>query len=239
MKYIYGPVHSRRLGFSLGVSLIAYKICSFDCVYCQLGGTTEKTTIRKEYSPCKDILGELNSWLKNNQAEAGKLDYITLAGSGEPTLNSCIGQFILEAKKLVSTPIAVITNSSLLIDPVLRKELKAADLIVPSLDAVDPRIFQAIDRPAVNIDPERIIDSMVSLKKEFSGKIWLEVMLVKGINDDLRHIRKIKEAVERIRPDKVQLNSPVRSASGGNILAVPKAKLEKIRKIIGDTCEIL
>jgi len=238
MKYIYGPVKSRRIGFSLGLSLTPYKICNFDCVYCQLGKTTEKTSQRKEYVKIQDILEELRLWLVNNPEETKSLDYITLSGAGEPTLNIKIADLIREIKKLTNIPVAVITNSSLLPDAAMRRELLAADLIVPSLDSVNPKAFAEIDCPAAGINVEDVINGLIALRKEFRGKIWLEVMLVKGLNDDIRQIKKLKEVIDRINPDKIQINSPVRTARP-NILSVDKGKLNKIKEILGDKAEII
>lgn len=239
MKYIYGPVKSRRLGLSLGVTLTPYKICSFDCVYCQLGRTQELTQQRKEYLKVEDIINELKLWLVNNPREAQNLNYITISGSGEPTLNIKIGEVITEIKKLTYVPIAVITNASLLDKIDIRQALSAADLIVPSLDAVTIEILRKTDRPQEDIKLENIINGLIALRKEFGGKIWLEVMLLKGINDSLAHIRKLKEVIDRINPHKIQLNSPVRTTAEPNILAVGKNKLEKIKAILGDKCEII
>jgi len=239
MKYIYGPVSSRRLGMSLGITLTPYKICSFDCVYCQLGPTKDKTKERKEYIAIDEILSDLKLWVEKNNLEAKIINYITLSGSGEPTLNLKIGQLISQIKKISDIPIAVITNSSLLSSSLVRQELMAADLIVPSLDAVTPQIFAKVDRPHPEIKMDEIITGLVSLRKEFKGKIWLEAMLAKGINDDLRQIKKLKEVIERINPDKIQLNSPVRTTAEPNIVPVEKSKLAKIKEILGDKCEII
>jgi wyosine [tRNA(Phe)-imidazoG37] synthetase (radical SAM superfamily) len=238
MRYLYGPVNSRRLGSSLGMSLTCGKECNFDCVYCQLGRTREKINTRAEYVKIEEVLAELKLWLQNNYPSI-KINYITLAGSGEPTLNTGIGRIIQEIKKITPIGLALITNSSFLGDAAVRHTLLAADLIVPSLDTVNPRVFDKINQPAWGINLEYIIQGLVDLRKEFRGKIWLEVMLVKGFNDDLRHIRKLKDAIEKIRPDKVQLNSPVRSSSDTNVFAVNKNKLEKIKNILGANCEII
>ena len=239
MKYIYGPVKSRRLGLSLGISLTPYKICDFDCIYCQLGRTNRLSVTRKEYVDTQDILNELRLWLQNNIQEAKNLDYITISGSGEPTLSAKIGDVISEIKKIVTHPVAVITNASLLNDIEVRQALMSADLIVPSLDTVIPEIFSQINRPHLEIKIDEIISGLVSLKKEFRGRIWLEVMIVKGINDDLVQIRKLKEVVDKINPDKVQINSPVRTTAEENILPADKRKLDKIKEILGDKCEII
>lgn len=239
MRYIYGPVKSRRLGLSLGISLTPYKICSFNCVYCQLGKSIGTTSERREYIPIQEIINELKLWLQNNSQEAKALNYITLSGSGEPTLNIKIGEFIAEIKKITSVPVAVITNASLVNVAEVRYALLEADLIVPSLDAATPEIFEKVDRPVKDIKVEDIINGLKELKKEFKGKIWLEVMIVKGINDDLAHIRKLRDIIDKINPDKIQLNSPVRSTAEENILAVDKKRLEKFKEILGDKCEII
>jgi len=239
MKYIYGPVKSRRLGLSLGISLTPYKICDFDCIYCQLGRTNRLSVTRKEYVDTQDILNELRLWLQNNIQEAKNLDYITISGSGEPTLSAKIGDVISEIKKIATCPVAVITNTSLLNGIEVRQALMSADLIVPSLDTVIPEIFSQINRPHLEIKIDEIISGLVSLKKEFRGRIWLEVMIVKGINDDLVQIRKLKEVVDKINPDKVQINSPVRATAEENVLPADKRKLDKIKEILGDKCEII
>lgn len=239
MKYIYGPVNSRRLGLSLGISLTPYKICSFDCIYCQLGQTTHKTSQRREYIHIADILSEFKLWLANNSSKIKKLNYITFSGAGEPTSNIKIGRLIREIKRITNVPIAVLTNSSHLNDPLVRRSLVDADLIVPSLDAVTQSIFEKIDLPAKGIKIEDIINGLINLRKEFSGKIWIEIMLIKGVNDDLRHIKKLKGVIDRIHPDKIQLNSPVRSLPHQNVSAIDKRKLKRIRQILGNRAKIV
>ena len=194
---------------------------------------------RKEYAGVDEIILELESWLQNNPQEAKELRFVTLSGFGEPTLNTCIGELISRLRKVTVANIAVITNSTLLGDPSVRKSILGADLIVPSLDAVDPEIFKQIDRPCAGIKLDEIINGLVALRKEFRGKIWLEVMLVSGVNDDIRHIEELNKSIQRINPDKIQLNSPVRSTAEKNVLPVEKAKLEKIKNILGDKAEII
>jgi wyosine [tRNA(Phe)-imidazoG37] synthetase (radical SAM superfamily) len=239
MKYIYGPINSRRLGLSLGLSLTPHKVCDFDCVYCQLGKTSRKSTERKEYFKISEILSEVNSWIANNPEQAKQLGFITISGAGEPALNSGLGELIDSLKKTIAVPVAVITNSSLLPDQAVRREMINADLIVPSLDAVTEEAFQKIDRPCPGIKPEEIIEGLVSLRKEFKGKIWLEVMLVKGFNDNIAHTRRLKNAIERINPDRVQLNSPVRYTAEEGIEALDAKHLEKIKELLGDKAEII
>ena len=239
MKYIYGPIKSRRLGLSLGLSLSLDKICDLDCIYCQWGSVGKTVFERKEYAKADEIILELKSWMQNNPQAAQELKFITLSGLGEPTLNTCIGKLIDQVKNITGSKIAVITNSTLFGDPAVRQGLLKADLIVPSLDAVDPEIFKKIGRPHTGIKLNEIIEGLVALRKEFHGQIWLEVMLVSGMNDDLGHIEELKKVIWRINPDKIQLNSPVRSTAEKNVFAVEKAKLEKIREILGDKAEII
>lgn len=239
MKYIYGPVQSRRLGLSLGLSLTPYKLCSFDCVYCQLGRTTRNTAERTECVPIAEIIAELKLWLENNPAQAKALNYITFSGFGEPTLNSKMGELIVEVKKITPAAVAVITNAAYLNDPQVRLELSWADLIVPSLNAASQKAFEKIDRPGAGIKIEDIIEGLVALRKEFSRQIWLEVMLVRGINDGLAEARKLKQAIERINPNKVQLNSPVRGTAEAGVLPADKKRLEQVKEILGPRCEIV
>jgi len=239
MKYIFGPLRSRRLGNSLGINLTPYKTCTFDCVYCQLGRTTVKTEERKEYIPQEEIINELKLWLSNNAEEAKSLDFITLSGSGEPTLNLKLSQLIAQIKSLTSVPVAIITNASLLRMPALRRECLSADAILPSLDAVVQGAFTKINRPQEGMNVEDVIKGLIELRREFKGKIWLEVMLVRGINDDLRYIKKLKEAADKINPDKIHLNSPVRTTAEPDISPVDQKKLKKIKEILGEKAEII
>lgn len=238
MRYIYGPVKSRRLGLSLGVSLTPYKICTFDCIYCQLGSVTESAAERIECVPAQDILGELKAWMENNPAQASELDYITLSGAGEPTLNKGMGRLIEGIHKLSSSSVAVITNASLLSLPEVRRELSAAELVVPSLDAVTAQAFNKINRPAEGIKIEDIINGLIAFRGEFKGRIWLEVMLVKGINDGLDAAARLKDIIDRIKPDKIHINSPVRFTAENNIAPVDDKRLREIKGILGDKCEI-
>jgi wyosine [tRNA(Phe)-imidazoG37] synthetase (radical SAM superfamily) len=239
MKYIYGPIKSRRLGLSLGLSLSLDKICDLDCIYCQWGSVGKTVLERKEYVKADEIILELKSWMQKNPKAAQELKFVTLSGLGEPTLNTCIGELIDQVKNITGLKIAVITNSTLLGDPVVRRELLKADLIVPSLDAVDSEIFKQIDRPHAGIKLNEVIEGLVALRKEFHGQIWLEVMFVSGINDGFAHIEELKKVIWRINPDKIQINSPVRTTAEKNVNSVDKDKLKKIKEILGDKAEII
>ena len=230
--HIYGPVPSRRLGFSLGIDIIPFKTCTLDCIYCQLGPTIQKTIRRREFFSPSEILSQINKKLSSGQ----KIDYITFSGSGEPTLNLILGQLIREIKKITSVPVAFLTNSTLLSRKNLRKVLIAADLVVPSLDAATQDIFHKINRPYKSLKIKEIINGLSQFRQEFKGSIWLEVMLAKGVNDSLPHIKKLKKAISKIKPDKIQLNRPPaeRFARPLNI-----KELKKIKNLLEKNCEII
>lgn len=239
MKYIYGPVPSRRLGLSLGISLTPPKTCNFDCVYCQLGPTQQTTVERREYVKIQDVIQELSDWLRNNPQSAAQLKFVTLSGHGEPTLNTGAGEFIAWVKANTALSVCVITNGATMADPAARAAMLGADLVVPSLDAATESVFKAVDRPHEGIMIDDVIAGLVEFRKAYRGKIWLEVMLVKGVNDDYGHIRKLAEAAELIRPDKIQLNSPVRSTTEPDAVPVDEKRLQKIREMFGERCEIV
>ncbi len=236
MSYFYGPVSSRRLGFSLGVDLFPKKTCSFNCIYCQLGKTSKKTLRRLSFANLYKLRKELREILRKKP----KIDYITISGSGEPTLHKNLDKIISLIKKETKNnyPICVITNSSLLYRKDVRKELRKADLLIPSLDSASPQLFKKINRPHSKISLSKIIKGLISLRKEFKGKIWLEIMLVKGLNDTLGEAKKIKKVVEKIAPDKIHLNLPTRPTP--TKIPIPNyKKLGKIKKILGKKASIV
>ncbi len=205
-KYIFGPVPSRRLGRSLGIDLVPYKTCSFDCVYCQLGRTTAKTLERKAYFPLDEIIGEVDRKLKENCA----FDYITLSGSGEPTLHSRIGELIEAIKKRTGKPLAVITNGSLLWDEDVRSALMPADVVAPSLDAGTQEYFEMVNRPCPDLRLDKVVDGLEAFSRKFKGKMWLEVFLLGGIFDPRSRAKEIAELTRRINPTLIQLNTVAR-----------------------------
>ncbi|UCD84805.1 MAG: radical SAM protein [Deltaproteobacteria bacterium] len=235
MKYIFGPVPSRRLGNSLGVDLIPFKTCSFDCIYCQLGKTNNKTISRKEYIPVNTIISELKKVLTSVKP----IDYLTISGSGEPTLNSRIGKIIREIKKITALPVAVLTNSSLLSQENVREKLKKADLLIPSLDSAIQSTFEQINRPFKGLRIEQIINGIKLFSKDFQGNMFLEIMLVKGINDSTAEIKRLAEAVREINPDKVQLNTIVRPPAERTAKPLTETELNSIKDLIGERVEIV
>lgn len=235
IKYVYGPVPSRRLGLSLGIDLTPHKVCDFDCVYCQCGKTTRNTIQRRPYIPARAILSQVRNAIRDR----GRVDFLTFSGSGEPTLNSGIGYLINEIKKFTGIPVCVITNGSLLFKPEVRRAIRKADVVMPTLCAASQEVLTRVNRPHPSLKVGKIIQGLAAFRKEFAGQIWLEVMLVRGLNDSLREIRELKQALRRIRPDKVQLNTVVRPPSDRAARPVPRPALRKICKILGPNCEIV
>jgi len=233
--YLYGPVPSRRLGRSLGVDIVPYKVCSYDCIYCQLGRTTKLTSTPERFVSAEDVVRDIEQWLEQN----GTADYITFAGSGEPTLNSELGEMIRATKGLTDIPLAVITNGSLLNDPKIREAVLMADVILPSLDAGTEYTFRIINRPAPGVRFEQVIEGLMRTSVEFSGPIWLEVMLVEGVNDSDDEIYAIREIVRHIWPDKLQINTVERPSRSGNASRVSKERLIEVCEIMGEDAEII
>jgi len=203
VKYLFGPVNSRRLGISLGIDLVNHKTCTLDCIYCECGATTELTSEIREYVPTSEVIRELDEYLLTEP----ELDVLTFSGSGEPTLHSGIGEVITHLKKnYPKYKIAVLTNGTLLWKKEVRIALLHADVVVPSLDAVSFEVFERVMRPVEGITPERVVQGLAAFRKEFSGNIIMEIFLVPGINDTPDELKKLKEACENIGPDLVQLN---------------------------------
>ena len=203
--YVYGPVPSRRLGRSLGVSPIPPKTCSYTCVYCQLGRTTDLQIKRESYFPKEDILADIIS-----SAPEGKADYVTFVGDGEPTLNKDLGWLIQRTRDRLHLPVAVITNGSLLSRKDVREDLGMADVIIPTLDAGNEMTFRAVNRPHRNISFDSMLRGQIDFRREYSGQVWIEVMLVKGLNDTEEELQSIKHAIDMIEPDRVYVLTPIR-----------------------------
>ncbi|NIM02988.1 radical SAM protein [bacterium] len=234
-RYIYGPVPSWRLGRSLGVDIVPFKTCSFNCIYCETGRTTNLTLERKEYVPKASVIEELRTFLSKRK----NIDYITFSGSGEPTLNSRIGEMIREVKKLTNIPVAIVTNSSLLNKEKVRGELREADVVLPSLDVVSQSLFESLNRPHPSLKIEEIIEGLIEFRKEFKNKIWLEVLLVKGINDNPEEIHKLAEVIKKIKPDKVQLNTVLRPPVEEEVFALNQKELSSIQKQLPGKVEVV
>lgn len=219
----------------MGVDMVPYKTCSLDCPYCQLGRTTRTSIERCPYGSADAMIAELSHVLEENQ----KIDYITLSGSGEPTLSSHLGTVISRIKELTVIPVAVLTNGTLLHQEAVRDELSLADVVVPSLDAVSEAVFRAVNQPHPLLTASQMLSGLEQFRKVYTGQLWLEIMLVKGINDGRDELERISEVVSSLAFDKVQLNTPVRPAADRTVKPLTAAELERIRDHMGSRCEVI
>ena len=235
MKYIYGPVPSRRLGFSLGIDLVPYKTCSLDCIYCQLGRTTQKSVERKIYTQKDNVCGEVQEALNKTQ----RIDYITFSGSGEPTLNSEIGAVIREIKKITTLPVAVLTNGTLLFREDVQKDLVEADVVCPSLDAASQMMFEKINRPHPVLHADSIINGLERFRELYKGQIWIEVMLIKNYNDNTEELSRIKNSLSRIQPDRVYLNTVIRPPSEIYAKPLSSDEMMTVKNFFDNHCEVI
>jgi len=232
-RFVYGPVASRRLGFSLGVDIIPFKTCTLDCLYCQLGSTGRTTIRRRSWFPPREILAQVRAALASGQ----RIDVITFSGSGEPTLNRDLGRIIRAIKRMTRVPVAVLTNGTLLTRRDVRRDLAAADIVIPSLDAVPAGLFRRVNRPHPSLLSAKIVDGLARFRDEYRGEIRLEIMLVRGVNDSPDHIEALKAAVARIRPDRIELNTVVRPPADRRAAPLGPADLEKVRAALGPRAE--
>jgi wyosine [tRNA(Phe)-imidazoG37] synthetase (radical SAM superfamily) len=229
-SHLFGPVHSRRLGRSLGIDLVPVKTCSFDCVYCECGHTTRETIERQEFFPIQDVLKELQHYLSSSP----ELDFITFSGSGEPTLSNSIGGVIRFLKQFFpGYRVAVLTNGSLLWRPEVRGDLLPADVVLPTLSSVFDDTFRKIQRPAPGIQVAQILEGLERFREEYPGEIWLEVFIIPGINTSPGELNGLRTAIERIAPDKVQLNTLDRPGTEDWVRPASPEELEQIRETLG------
>ncbi len=232
---IFGPVSSRRLGRSLGVDIIPRKLCTLDCVYCEVGRTDRRGFARKEYVPADLILRELKEALILHT----DLSCVTYSGSGEPTLHSRLGDLLRTTHTLTPLPVAVLTNGTLLWKEEVRNELLHADIVCPSLNAVSEDIFRRINRPHPRLNAPLVLDGLAAFREVFHGKYFLEILFVRGLNDSDDEVEALREACERIRPDRIDINTVVRPPAETWAHPVAYDRLMEIRNILGPTAEIL
>jgi wyosine [tRNA(Phe)-imidazoG37] synthetase (radical SAM superfamily) len=233
--HVYGPVPSRRLGRSLGLDLVPFKTCPYDCIYCQLGPTTHLTLERADYVPAEILVAECRDALKTTS----KPDYICLAGSGEPTLNSAVGEVIRGIKKAAEIPVAVLTNGALLWHTEVQEALLAADLVMPSLDAGDAAMFQRINRPHPELAYARMVEGLAAFTRRFAGDVWLEVLLVAGMNGVPGEVAKIAAQVDRIQPARVQLNTVCRPPAEADARPLPGDALGRLADSLAVPVDII
>lgn len=230
MQYntLFGPVPSRRLGISLGIDLVPMKTCTLNCIYCECGKTSHLTLERKEYVSFETVKKELTHYL----AHHARPNYITFSGSGEPTLNSKIGDVIRFLKDRVpDVPVAVLTNSTLFSQKQVRSDIKNAVVVIPSLDAATEKIFNKINRPSPHLNVDTIVDGLIRFRKEYNGKIWLEVFIVPGINDTIAELNALKLVIGKIKPDQVHLNTLDRPGSVSTLRAATREELERVLNV--------
>ncbi len=234
-NHLFGPVPSRRLGRSLGIDLTPFKTCCFDCIFCQLGRTTDKTVLRREYVPVDDVIAELDAWL----AAGNTADYVTLSGSGEPTLNSEFGRIIRHLRERTTIPVALLTNGSLLGYPQVQAEAAQANVVKVSLGAWNDTSLQHVNRPHRSITFDTLYDGILQFRKMFAGELWVEVFLVWGTNTAISDIRKIAERVHALNPTRVQLNTAVRPPCEDYAYTVPRHRMEDLAKLFKPAAEIM
>ena len=236
MSVIFGPVPSRRLGYSLGVDLVPAdcKTCTLDCYYCQVGHTKRKVIERAEYISTGQVLKEIDAKLP-----VQNIHFITFSGSGEPTLHKDHGRIIDRIRQKAATPVAVITNGTLMDRADVRRDLAKADLVVPSLDAVSPEVFARLNRPHPSLDVGKIIEGLEKFRQEFDQQLWLEVMMVRGFNDHPSEIMKFKQAIDRINPDRVHLNTVTRPPVEKDAEPLQPEEMDRIAAMFGSKATVI
>jgi wyosine [tRNA(Phe)-imidazoG37] synthetase (radical SAM superfamily) len=234
MPYVFGPVPSRRLGLSLGVDLIPPKTCTFDCLYCQVGRTTAVSLIPEEHVPVAAVVEELKRKLLDRRP-----DVVTLAGSGEPCLHSGFGRIISAAKDMADIPVALLTNGSLFWKGEVRKRALGADIIMPTLTSARETTFRTIHRPHPELSLDRIVSGLRLLRREYKGRIFLEIVFLAGINDTDEEVSALKGLVAGISPEKIQLNTVVRPPADAGARPLDRKRLEDIKVFLGGKAEIV
>jgi wyosine [tRNA(Phe)-imidazoG37] synthetase (radical SAM superfamily) len=237
MNHVFGPVPSRRLGWSLGIDPIPLKTCNWNCVYCQLGRTAPLTGARGNYAPAGQIVKEVQGALEVQRPR--NVDWITFVGSGEPTLHARLGWMIRQVKALTSTPVAVITNGSLLYRPEVREELSAADAVLPALDAGTDSLFRAINRPHPAFTFDQLVEGLKEFRRYYRGKLWVEIMLVKALNDSEASLSDLATVLSRIVPDEVHISLPLRPPAETWVQPAGTDRTRRARSILGEVARVL
>jgi len=232
--YAYGPVPSRRLGRSLGVSPIPHKTCSYNCIYCQLGQTGKLQVKRESFYPKEDILSDIEKVMN-----PANVDYITFVGDGEPTLCNDLGWLIKSCKNKWQIPVAVITNGSLFFMEDVRQDLKSSDVVLPTLDAGSEEVYRTLNRPHGSIGFEEMLQGQVDFRKEYPGKIWLEVMLVKDVNDSDESLLEIKDAIEQVKPDRIYISVPIRPPAKPGVRPPEPGRIIRAHEILNATLDLI
>jgi wyosine [tRNA(Phe)-imidazoG37] synthetase (radical SAM superfamily) len=235
VSHVFGPVPSRRLGLSLGIDPLEPKTCTMDCVYCELGPTSQRTVCRTSGVTVGAVLAEVAARLP----DCPGLRFLTISGSGEPTLYAHLGPLIEGLRGLSALPVAVLTNGSLMTDPQVCAALALADVVAPSLDAVSPGVFRLVNRPHPSLDPGAIAEAIARFSSRFGGELWLETLFVQGLNDDPGEIALLASAVRMIGPDRVHVNTVVRPPADPSAAAVPPERLKEIAALLSPLAEVI
>ena len=234
-RYLFGPVPSRRLGRSLGVDLVPVKTCTFNCPFCEVGLTTAHTVERREYVPVDDVLAEFDDWL----AAGGEADIITVAGSGEPTLHSRFGDILAGIAARCDIPTALLTNSSLMHLSEVRAGAANASIVKVSLSAWDQASFARINHAHPSLVFESMVEGLRGLRRDYGGRIWMEVFLMAGVNDTPEQVQRIAKVAQDIRPDRIQLNTVVRPPADGEAGAVTPEALQELAGLFEPRAELI
>ncbi len=237
MKTVFGPVPSRRLGQSLGIDPVPFKTCNWNCVYCQLGRTVQFTLERREYVARTEILEQVQIILAEHPRSA--VDWITFVGSGETTLHSELGWLINAVKQETDLPVAVITNGTLLHLPEVRRELNAADAVMPSLDAASEQLYRKINRPHPSLTLEKLMSGLRDFRAEYQGQLWVEVMLIKGQNDGVAELQALSTALEQIQADEIHLLLPTRPPAEPWVEPPDESNLQRALLILGQRARLI
>jgi wyosine [tRNA(Phe)-imidazoG37] synthetase (radical SAM superfamily) len=237
MNLVFGPVPSRRLGQSLGIDTIPLKTCNWNCVYCQLGRSVPLMNRRRDYFLPETILAEIQLALAAHQAST--IEWITFVGSGEPTLHASLGLLIRQVKTLTDRPVAVITNGSLLYLPEVRQELSAADAVLPTLDAGTPQLYRKINRTHPALTFERLVEGLIAFRQMYRGQLWIEVMLVRGLNDGEQALCDIAGIMRQIEPDQIHINLPARPPAEPWVQPPDDEGLLRATAILGHTAHVV
>ncbi|HHY54686.1 MAG TPA: radical SAM protein [Chloroflexi bacterium] len=237
MQTVYGPIPSRRLGRSLGVDPIPAKTCNWNCIYCQLGRSTPMTNDRREYIPREAILAEIQTTLAHHAA--GEIDHISFVGSGEPTLHSGLGWLIRRVKELTTIPVAVITNGALLYRADVRHDLLAADIVMPTVSAGTPELHRQIHRPHPEVTFARLLDGLEAFRSDYRGQLWVEVMLIRAINDSEAALIALAAVLRRIQPDQVHIVLPDRPPAEPWVLPADQEGVLRAEAALGPIAHIV
>ena len=234
-RYLFGPVPSRRLGLSLGVDLVPMKTCSLNCVFCEVGRTTRHTLERREYVPLRDVLAELELW----ESRGGRAEYITLAGSGEPTLHTGFGRVLEFVRSRPRFASALLTNGTLFTESDVRRDACAADVVKLSLSAWDQASFERLHRPCKGVTLTDMVAGYRAFRRDYKGTLWVEVFLVPGFNDRTEDVRRIAALVASVAPDRIHLNTAVRPTAEQGVGLVEADRLEQLADLFRPRADVI